>query len=112
MLRILPPFLTGLAAMTLAGCIPQVEPPESPPPAEGSPPATTEPAGDQCGARDLGSYLNQLPTDDTMEQIRATVGQRTIRTIRPGDAVTMDYSPYRLNVELGADGRIKRFRCG
>ena len=102
-----------LVALSLAGCIPQVEPPASPPPTQAvPPPASTGPTDDECGAGDVGAYLNQLPTSDTMEKIRATVGKRTIRTIHPGDAVTMDFVPYRLNIELGADGRIKRFHCG
>lgn len=35
-----------------------------------------------------------------------------IRIIHPGDAVTMDFSPRRLNVEIGMDGRIAAIRCG
>lgn len=35
-----------------------------------------------------------------------------IRIIRPGQAVTMDYSPSRLNVEIGADGRVASVHCG
>ena len=65
-----------------------------------------------CGADKLGRWLNVLPTAEVKGQIAATVGQRPIRYIGPGDAVTMDFSPARLNVELGADGRIKVFRCG
>lgn len=65
-----------------------------------------------CGADKLARWLNVLPTADVKAQIAATVGQRPIRYIGPGDAVTMDFSPARLNVELGGDGRIKLFRCG
>ena len=43
-------------------------------------------------------------------RILAAAGQ--VRTIRPGDAVTMDFRPDRLNLEIGEDGRITRFRCG
>jgi len=68
-------------------------------------------AGD-CGADKLGRWLNVLPTDEVKAQIAATVGQRAIRYIGPGDAVTLDFSPTRLNAELGEDGRIKLFRCG
>ena len=39
-------------------------------------------------------------------------GARTVRVIRPGDAVTMDYRQDRLNIELDADGKIVRFNCG
>ena len=35
-----------------------------------------------------------------------------VRVIEPGAAVTMDHVPNRLNVEIGADGRIKSVRCG
>ena len=65
-----------------------------------------------CGADKLARWLNALPTDDAKAQIAATVGERRIRYIGSGDAVTMDFSPARLNVELGEDGRIKLFRCG
>lgn len=68
--------------------------------------------GDECGASKLSRYLNQLPAADTLAQIGAAVGHDRIRTIRPGDVVTMDMRPDRLNVEIGEDGRIKLFRCG
>ncbi|MGB3316144.1 MAG: I78 family peptidase inhibitor [Albidovulum sp.] len=35
-----------------------------------------------------------------------------IRIIRPGDALTIDFSLQRLNVEIGLDGRITAIRCG
>ena len=65
-----------------------------------------------CGADKLANWRNVLPTDEVKAEIAATVGQRPIRYIGPGDAVTLDFSPSRLNVELGEDGRIMRFRCG
>ena len=34
------------------------------------------------------------------------------RAINPGDMVTQDFRPDRLNIEIGEDGRIKQFRCG
>ena len=65
-----------------------------------------------CGADKLANWLGVLPTDEVKAEIAATVGQRPIRYIALGDAVTLDFSPSRLNVELGEDGRIMRFRCG
>lgn len=35
-----------------------------------------------------------------------------VRIIHPGDAVTQDFVPKRLNVEIGSDGRIAAIRCG
>jgi hypothetical protein len=53
-----------------------------------------------------------LPTEDVKAEIAASVGERRIRYYAQGEPITMDFSPTRLNVELGADGRIKLFRCG
>lgn len=71
-----------------------------------------EPDASECGADKLDRWLNVLPTDTVREEIRETVGHDRIRYIAPGDVVTMDFRPDRLNVETGDDGRIKLFRCG
>jgi hypothetical protein len=82
-------------------------------------PATTapvrkngKPRATDCGAEKVGKWLNALPTAEVKADIANLVGERAIRYYTQGDAVTMDFSPTRLNVELGADGRIKLFRCG
>ena len=71
-----------------------------------------EPDAAACGADKLARWLNVLPTETVKADIRETVGHDRIRYIAPGDAVTMDLRPDRLNVETGVDGRIKLFRCG
>lgn len=75
------------------------------------PPPPQPPAEDACGASKLARFLG-AEASGVMAEIGSIVGERNIRTIRPGDAVTMDYRPDRLNVELGEDGRIVRLRCG
>ena len=68
---------------------------------------------DTCGADKVSErWLNALPTADVKSAIAKAVGERPIRYYGEGDAITMDFSPQRLNVELGKDGRIKLFRCG
>ena len=71
-----------------------------------------EPDAAECGADKLVRWLNVLPTETVKAEIREAVGHDRIRYIAPGDAVTMDLRPDRLNVETGVDGRIKLFRCG
>lgn len=117
-------LLIGAASLTLAACTqpeaqapapaPAVTPVPSPTvqPAPPSESAKPEPAADECSASKLGSYMGQAAGSDTMAKIRQTIGHERIRTINPGDAVTMDFRPDRLNVEVGEDGRIKRLRCG
>jgi hypothetical protein len=69
--------------------------------------------GDDCGASKVSArWLNALPTADVKAAIAKAVGDRPIRYYGQGDPITMDFSPQRLNVELGKDGRIKLFRCG
>jgi hypothetical protein len=94
-------FAIALALLaTSTACIPQAPPP-SPPPGPAS-----------CGADRLGRFIGAEPSAEVRAQIRAEVSDRPIRYYTEGDPITMDYSPSRLNVELGSDGRIKRFRCG
>lgn len=128
--------IAGLAGIALAGCDPSDSqapapteslvplPSDQPAPPAASPgpteipsePGSTRPApepdADECGADKLGSFLNQLPTTDAIDGIREAVGHDRIRTINPGDVVTMDLRPDRLNIEIGEDGRIKLLRCG
>jgi hypothetical protein len=98
-------MVPALAVLALPACTPK-SPPHRPPP------ALLHATGDECLASQLDSFLDQLWTEDLMARIRGVVGQRPLRTIRPGDAVTMDFVPGRLNIELDDDGRIKRCRCG
>jgi hypothetical protein len=83
------------------------------PGAEASPSTnSSEPAAEKCGADKLARFLNLLPTEPVKREIAQTAGTSSIRYIAPGDVVTMDFRPDRLDVETGVDGRIKRFRCG
>ena len=45
------------------------------------------------------------------EALRLT-GSRSLRWIRPGDAVTMDFREDRLNIHLGPQNRVTRLTCG
>lgn len=60
-----------------------------------------------CGAAAhlalIGQPLTALPGDEVAGPLRV---------IRPGDAVTEDFNPTRLNVSLSADGTIAALSCG
>lgn len=96
-------ILRGVALLALglmAGCAPRA--PE-PPPRASVPQAET----DLC---DAGSYAGLTGQDGTALERVLLLGQ--VRVIRPGDAVTMDLRPERINFEIGTDGRIARVFCG
>jgi hypothetical protein len=103
-----PTLLTaGAAALTLAACAPSGD---RAPTADGA--IARPPIDDACGAARLGHYTNQIPTTEVIANIQKAAGHTRIRTIRPGDAVTMDFREDRLNIEIGDDGRIRLLRCG
>jgi hypothetical protein len=102
-------ILAAASALGLAACTPAGDRPAAGGDAPAQPPAPSE---DACGAGKVAGYLGQLPTTDVIADIQKTVGHTRIRTIRPGDAVTMDYREDRLNIEIGDDGRIRLLRCG
>lgn len=72
---------------------------------EAVPPATLP--AESCGAEALQHLVGQ-----TEAAAQGVAAPGAVRIIRPGMAVTMDYSPTRLNVEIGPDGRIVRVTCG
>jgi len=71
-------------------------------------PLTPEtPGAGTCGA-DAAQGLVGQPAS-VVQTMR--FGQ-TVRILRPGDAVTMDYSAARLNIEIDARQRVVRVGCG
>ncbi len=117
------PFLAAATLMALAACSQnasdnaadkagQTTVPAQPAATEAPQLNSGEPLADQCGADQLGRFLNVLPTETVKADIASAAGQDRIRDIEPGAVVTQDLRPDRLNVETGEDGRIKLFRCG
>lgn len=87
-----------------AGCTPVGQPPQpgTPP---GVPPGLSPDAA--CGAGGLQHLVGQP------ESVLATMRFGTVvRVIHPGDAVTEDYSPSRLDIEIDRAGRIATLTCG
>lgn len=62
---------------------------------------------DTCGARDYGNLLGQDAT--ALERV-LILGP--VRVIRPGDAVTMDFRPDRINFGIGPDETVIEVSCG
>lgn len=85
--------------VALAACVPARKP-------------EATPAPDACGASRVQEYQGAAADSRAREAVARDSGARTIRWIGPGDAVTMDYRPDRLNAELDAAGRIAVLRCG
>lgn len=90
-----PPLLA--AALLLAACVPIAEDVEMP----------TVPPENACGAAELSGLAGQ-----NRKVLEAMKFKGPVRVIEPGMAVTMDYHPQRLNIELDGKGTITRLSCG
>jgi uncharacterized protein involved in copper resistance len=68
-------------------------------------------AGCQAAADALGVWIGKS-YEEAKGDIEAGEGVAAIRVIRPDQAVTQDFRPDRLNVELDAEDNITRVYCG
>lgn len=97
-----PVLLPALAALAVSACTATVT---GPLPSASLP--GYEPGADSCGAqaRDylIGQHIGQIDLESLA---------RTVRPIRPGQPVTMDHRPDRVNLDLDGDGVIVRIWCG
>lgn len=83
-----------LILIALAGCS-MTEPP-LPPQLE-----------DTCGAADFANLIGQDAT-----ALEKTLLLGPVRVIRPGDAVTMDFRPDRINFKIAENETIRTIDCG
>ena len=94
-MRLIALLAAGGCALMLAAC--QLEAPDPPalPPAE------------SCGAEALSDLVGRPAS--VLEAMKFAA---PTRILRPGMAVTMDYAPGRLNIEIDAQEVIVRLFCG
>lgn len=65
-----------------------------------------------CNAEPAQSYLGKPANDANIEAAFKASGAKTMRSIKPGQAVTMDYREDRVNVYQDASSTIERIGCG
>ncbi|AON70415.1 hypothetical protein B8B80_26855 [Pseudomonas aeruginosa] len=77
-----------------------------------SAPATTPAADGRCDANAVQAYVGKQASAAIVEEARRAAGAEVARALRPHDAVTMDYNPRRLNIDVDDTLVIKRLSCG
>lgn len=93
-----PSFLLPLA-LALAACASQ--------PAE-----ETTAASGTCNADPAQAWVGKPASDANVQAAFKASGAKTLRALKPGQAVTMDYREDRVNVLQDAAGIIERISCG
>lgn len=102
-MRRLLPVLALAAALPLAACS------TVPPMNTGGP---YPPSATQCDADRARWAIGREATADVVEEVRAATQSRDVRVIHPGQAVTMDYSPVRVNIHVNERNAITSITCG
>lgn len=102
------PFLPTTAAIVLfatsTACTPM------PPNAKPSKPFPPRLA--QCQADPGQRYVGQVASDEVVAQAKAATGADSVRVLKPGMMVTMEYSDSRLNLRVDEHGTILAVTCG
>lgn len=66
----------------------------------------------RCDAGELARFVGQAATADLAAEAQRVSGARSVRWKAPGMAITMDYSPSRLNIAIDAARKVTGFDCG
>lgn len=94
-------LLAFAMASWLAGCA--TPPPVAP---------AADPGTAVCDAGDLAGFVGQPVTGALTDEARRRSGSRSLRVIKPGMPVTMDYRQDRLNVHVDDLGVVTQLTCG
>ena len=93
-------FIPAIVLVLAVGACATMPPPGGPPPTG------------MCNAQGAIGAIGRAPTPDVVERARIDSGSTSVRVIRPGDAVTMDFRGDRLNLNVNARDAIEGVKCG
>ena len=66
----------------------------------------------QCNEAAAQFAVGKLAGSKLAEEARVRAGAQRVRVVRPGQMVTMEYDAGRLTLDLDANDRVVRARCG
>ena len=78
----------------------------------GHPTDPAPPVPGACNAEAAQAWIGKPATDANLDAVRAATGARSLRALKPVDAMTMDYRADRVNVVQDANGAIEKISCG
>ncbi|UIJ43662.1 hypothetical protein LZK98_11225 [Sphingomonas cannabina] len=66
----------------------------------------------ECRGGAVQNFVGRQMTPRVQSRLRQRSGAATVRVVRPGQAVTMDFRQDRLTVDIDQRGVIRSLRCG
>ena len=88
------------AVLWLAACAGQPTDPAAPP------------IAGACNAEAAQAWIGKPATEANVQAAFKATGAKILRSLKPGDAMTMDYRTDRVNVVQDANGAIEKISCG
>ena len=95
----------ALAVVALAACASQANPPQMSRPL---PPEVMTCNADAAKSTALGKTASA----DVVERARTDAGAHSVRVLKPGQMVTMEFQEHRLNIDVDDKNVITNLRCG
>lgn len=100
----------------LLGCLLPLAACSSTPPSVDTSPTNPKPEaaglGSHCRPDTLTALVGQTASQEVVDRAVRDAGARTIRVVKPGMAVTMDYREDRVTLSVDANNKIERASCG
>ncbi|MYZ45850.1 I78 family peptidase inhibitor [Schauerella aestuarii] len=66
----------------------------------------------ECNSGPVQKAIGTAMSQSVLDQLRSQSGSGSARVLKPGEMITMEYNPSRLNVLVDAQGAITAVRCG
>ena len=98
--------IAATGALALSACAP------APVVRGDSPTASTPSQGGSCNITNVGWAVGRVADNATLAKIKADSGATDGRVIAPGQAVTQDFIPSRVNVHIDGARNIQKLTCG
>ena len=93
-----------LFAMVLPACATAAPQPEIP--------VRGETPGFTCRNQGVARFVGRAATPELAAELRRASGAKTVRWVRPGTMITMDFRTDRLTVRVSARNRVIAANCG
>ncbi len=74
--------------------------------------STPPPPGGVCDAGPAQGLIGRQSSPALAREAQRLAGARTVRWLRPGQMVTMEFRADRLNLHLDGQDRVERINCG
>lgn len=65
-----------------------------------------------CDAQPVQKHVGQPYSESLDSDLQSDANAEQLRVLKPGQVMTMEYNPARLNVIIEQDGSISALRCG